>query len=74
MVLAEPCQKLEPEVAKQLKRLDKMVGMYSTQLQNCPEETQPMFEEFNDNMALYYGVRANGLPHQCNKCGKKFTV
>ena len=49
-------------------------GAWLSVIPNCFDGTELSREEFQDNLALRYGLRPRGLPECCNGCREPFTV
>ncbi len=58
------------------KRLDQMgkTGAWLLATPNCFEGTELSREEFQDNLAICYGLRPRGLLERCNGCNDPFLV
>ncbi len=61
------------KVAKHLGRMGK-TGAWLSVISNCFDGTELLLEEFQDNLAICYGLRPRGLPERCNGCREPFTV
>ncbi len=61
------------KVAKCLGRMGK-TGAWLSVIPNCFDRTELPGEEFQDNLAIPYGLRPRGLPEHCNGCREPFTV
>ncbi len=61
---------------KMAKRLGQMgkTGAWLSVIPNCFDGTELLREEFQDNLAIRYGLRPRGLPKHCNGCREPFTV
>jgi hypothetical protein len=49
-------------------------GAWLSIIPNCFEGTELSREEFQDNLATYYGLCPRGLPKRCDGCREPFTV
>jgi hypothetical protein len=61
---------------KMAKRLDQMgkTGAWLSVIPNCFDGTELLWEEFQDNLVICYGLRPRGVPEHCNGCREPFTV
>jgi hypothetical protein len=61
---------------KTAKRLERMgeTGAWLLAIPNCFDGTELSREEFQDNLAICYGLRPRGLPKRCDGCNKPFLV
>ena len=49
-------------------------GTWLSVILNCFDGTELSREEFQDNLAIRYGLRPRGLPKRCDGCREPFTV
>ncbi len=49
-------------------------GAWLSAIPNCFDGTKLSREEFQDNLAIRYGLRPRGLPECCDGCNKPFSV
>jgi hypothetical protein len=61
------------KTAKQLERMGK-TGAWLSAIPNCFDGTELSREEFQDNLAIRYGLRPRSLPECCDGCNKPFLV
>ncbi len=61
------------KVAKCLGQMGK-TGAWLSVIPNHFDGTELSREEFQDNLAICYGLRPRGLPERCNGCREPFTV
>ncbi len=61
------------KTAKQLERMGK-TGAWLLAIPNRFDGTELSREEFQDNLAICYGLRPRGLPECCDGCNKPFLV
>jgi len=61
------------KVAKRLERMGE-TGAWLSVIPNRFDGTELSREEFQDNLALRYGLRPRGLPERCDGCNEPFTV
>ena len=61
---------------KMAKRLERMgeTGAWLSVIPNRFDGTELLREEFQDNLAICYGLRPRGLPERCNGCNEPFSV
>jgi hypothetical protein len=61
---------------KMAKRLDRMgeTGAWLSAIPNRFDGTELSREEFQDNLAIRYGLRPRGLPERCDGCNEPFSV
>jgi hypothetical protein len=61
---------------KMAKRLDRMseTGAWLSAIPNRFDGTELSREEFQDNLAIRYGLRPRGLPDRCDGCNEPFSV
>ncbi len=60
-------------MAKRLERMGE-TGAWLSAIPNCFEGTELSREEFQDNLAIRYGLRPRGLPECCDGCNEPFLV
>jgi hypothetical protein len=60
-------------MAKQLVQMGEM-GVWLSVIPNCFDGTELLWEEFNDNLAICYGLCPKGLPKHCDGGREPFTV
>jgi hypothetical protein len=61
------------KMAKQLERMGE-TGAWLSAIPNCFEGTELSREEFQDNLAVRYGLHPRGLPERCDGCNEPFLV
>ncbi len=61
------------KIAKRLERMGK-TGAWLSVIPNRFDGTELTREEFQDNLAICYGLHPRGLPERCDGCNKPFTV
>jgi hypothetical protein len=61
------------KVAKRLERMGE-TGAWLSVIPNRFDGTELSREEFQDNLAIHYGLRPRGLPECCDGCNEPFTV
>jgi hypothetical protein len=61
------------KMAKPLERMSK-TGAWLSAIPNHFDGTELSREEFQDNLAIRYGLRPRGLPECCNGCNQPFSV
>ena len=61
------------KIAKQLERMGK-TGAWLSVIPNRFDQTELLREEFQDNLAICYGLRPRGFPKRCDGCNEPFTV
>ncbi len=49
-------------------------GVWLSVIPNPFDEMKLSQEEFQDNLAICYGLRPRGLPERCNGCREPFTI
>jgi hypothetical protein len=61
---------------KMAKHLGQMgeTGAWLSVIPNCFDGTELLREEFQDNLAIHYGLHPRGLPKRCDGCREPFTV
>jgi hypothetical protein len=61
---------------KMAKRLERMgeTGAWLSAIPNRFDGTELSREEFQDNLAIRYGLRPRGLPERCDGCNEPFSV
>jgi len=61
---------------KMAKRLERMgeTGAWLSVIPNRFDGTELSREEFQDNLAIRYGLRPRGLPERCDGCNEPFSV
>ncbi len=63
----------ERKMAKRLERMGK-TGAWLSAIPNRFDGTELSREEFQDNLAICYGLRPRGLSERCDGCNKPFSV
>jgi hypothetical protein len=61
------------KIAKHLGQIDE-TGVWLSVIPNCFDGMELSREEFQDNIAICYGMRPRGLPESCDGCNEPFTV
>ena len=61
------------KVAKRLERMGE-TGAWLSVIPNRFDGTELSREEFQDNLAIHYGLRPRALPECCDGCNEPFTV
>ncbi len=61
------------KIAKRLERMGE-TGAWLSVIPNRFDGTELSREEFQDNLAIRYGLRPRGLPERCDGCNEPFTV
>ncbi len=60
-------------MAKRLGQMGKTRAQLSV-IPNCFDGMELLWEEFQDNLAICYGLRPKGLPECCDGCRQPFMV